>query len=219
MDHTYPAEANLSAQPDERELAAEVPASRIVALLYERYRDDVYTYCRRRLRNPEEAEDATQVTFLKAFTGLRNGAVPQVENAWLFTIAKRVVLTRLEVTDRLRSVEAKADVDGVAEERGGPVERAAMDDVWKAVEALPEAPRRAFLMREWQGLEYDEIAHELGIQRNHVGVMLFRARARVIASLGGEEGLRFVGHVGSLSAGARGSSVSSSATVAGWRSQ
>jgi RNA polymerase sigma-70 factor (ECF subfamily) len=200
MDHIHPAEDSLSAQPDERQLAAEAPASQIVAALYERYRDDVYAYCQRRLRNPEEAEDATQVTFLKAFTGLKNGAVPQVENAWLFTIAKRVVFTRLEATDRLRAVEAKTDVDGVAEERGGPVERAAMDDVWKAVEALPEAPRRAFLMREWQGLEYDEIAQELGVERNHVGVILFRARSRVIASLSGNKVLRSLGNVGSLSA-------------------
>jgi RNA polymerase sigma factor (sigma-70 family) len=157
-------------------------------------------YCQRRLRNREEAEDATQVTFLKALTGLRNGAVPQVENAWLFTIAKRVVLTRLEVTNRLRAIETKAEVDAVAENRGDALGRAEMDELWKAVEALPETARRAFLMREWQGMQYDEIADALGLDRSHVGVMLHRARRRVVATVHTSRGrVRALLNVSSLS--------------------
>jgi RNA polymerase sigma-70 factor, ECF subfamily len=174
----------LAARPDERnDSAGAAPASRIAAALYERYRHDVYTYCHRRLRDPEEAEDAMQVTFLKAFAGLRNGAVPRVDNAWLFTIATRVVLTRLEVANRLRAVEETANLDEIAEERAGPAERTDMDDVWRAIKALAETPRRALLMRELQGLQYDEIAEELGLDRSHVGVMLFRTRSRLASSL------------------------------------
>jgi RNA polymerase sigma factor (sigma-70 family) len=172
----------VSALPDEGKSAA---ASRLVAsqltTLYKRYHDDVYAYCRRRLRNKEEAEDATQVTFVKAFAAFRRGVVPDAEAAWLFTIAKRVVLTRLEVTNRLRAVETYSELDHF--EAPNATDRSEVHELQRAVEALPDAARRAFVMREWQGLEYEEIADELGLRRSHVGVILLRARRQVTKQL------------------------------------
>src|SRR4051812_1595371 len=172
----------MSALPDEGKSAA---ASRLVGsqltTLYEQYYTDVYAYCRRRLRNREEAEDATQVTFVKAFAAFRRGIVPDTEAAWLFTIAKRVVLTRLGVTNRLRAVETVTELDHF--EAPDAADLAEFHELQRAIEALPETSRRAFVMREWQGLQYEEIADELGLQRSHVGVILLRARRQVVKQL------------------------------------
>jgi RNA polymerase sigma-70 factor (ECF subfamily) len=172
----------VSALPDEGKSAAAsgLVASQLTAL-YKQYHAEVYAYCRRRLRNREEAEDATQVTFVKAFTAFRRGVVPDTESAWLFTIAKRVVLTRLEVTHRLRALETVTELDHFEAPHAG--DRSELHDLQRAVEGLPEASRRAFVMREWQGLQYDEIADELGLERNHVGVILLRARRHVAKQL------------------------------------
>ncbi|HVM17706.1 MAG TPA: sigma factor, partial [Gaiellaceae bacterium] len=62
--------------------------------LYERYAGQIYGFCLHQLGNREEAEDATQTTFLNAFRGLRRGIEPDAESAWLFAIAKNVCLTR-----------------------------------------------------------------------------------------------------------------------------
>jgi RNA polymerase sigma factor (sigma-70 family) len=172
----------VSALPDEGKSAAAsgLVASQLTAL-YKQYHAEVYAYCRRRLRNREEAEDATQVTFVKAFTAFRRGVVPDTEAAWLFTIAKRVVLTRLEVTHRLRAVETVTELDHF--EAPHASDRSELHDLQRAVEGLPEASRRAFVMREWQGMQYEEIADELGLERSHVGVILLRARRHVVKQL------------------------------------
>jgi len=167
----------MSALPEDAKSAARKLVDSRLTTLYERYHAEVYLYCRSRLRDPDEAEDATQVTFVKAYAALRRGVIPETETAWLFTIAKRVVLSRLDVTQRLRAVEATADVDDV--EAPAVFDASALDELRAAVEALPENSRRAFVMREWQGMEYGEIADELGVGRSHVGVMLLRARRRI----------------------------------------
>jgi RNA polymerase sigma-70 factor (ECF subfamily) len=164
----------MSVVPHEAHPGAAV-ADRQTASLYARHYTEVYAFCRRRLRNHEEAEDATQITFVKAFRALRGGAEPQHDAAWLFTIAKNVVATHAQSAARIRAVEVVDDVEPAAPAPDAEHVR----DLLRAVEELPETPRRAFLMREWQGLEYGEIASALGMERNAVGVMLLRARRRV----------------------------------------
>lgn len=156
-------------------------ADRRTSALYARHRTEIYAFCRRRLRQHEAAEDATQIVFVKALRALRNGTTPRDDGAWLFAIARNVVATKADKRARLRAVEI-GDVDVDPPERT-PVEADDVRALLCAVESLPETPRRALLLREWRGLEYQEIASELGLERNAVGVMLLRARHRVAAAI------------------------------------
>ena len=73
--------------------------------LYERYGQQIYRFCLQRLRNREEAEDATQTTFLNAFRGLERGTAVEFEAAWLYKIALHACLTRQRISAQRRLVE------------------------------------------------------------------------------------------------------------------
>ena len=79
--------------------------------LYERYGRQIYAFCLQRLRNPEEAEDAAQTTFLNALRGLERGASVDFESAWLYKIAHNVCLSRQMSSSRRLRIEAPDDFD------------------------------------------------------------------------------------------------------------
>src|SRR6476646_10566371 len=88
--------------------------------LYERFRRPVYRYCRNRLRTADEAEDAVQSTFLRAFTALQKGVVPECEVAWLYRIAHNVCLSRRLSAARRARVERPRDLDELGDRLAGP---------------------------------------------------------------------------------------------------
>jgi RNA polymerase sigma factor (sigma-70 family) len=152
--------------------------------LYERYGRQIYAYCLHQLGSREEAEDATQTTFMNAFRGLQRGIVPELESAWLYKIASNVVLTRRRSSYRRRRVETPGDLDALQDLLPSPQrdvdELVRLDD---ALRGLPEQQRRALLLREWQGLSYREIAEELELSQSAVETLLFRARRSLAAAL------------------------------------
>src|SRR5262245_21701001 len=79
-------------------------ATRLVDL-YERHRSAILKFCTRRLGDRDAAEDATQVTFIRALRGLQRGATLEFEAAWLYTIAQNVCLNAQRSTFRRRRVE------------------------------------------------------------------------------------------------------------------
>jgi RNA polymerase sigma factor (sigma-70 family) len=145
--------------------------------LYERYASRLFGYCLHRLGSREEAEDALQTTFLNAFRGLSRGVVPVSESAWLFKIAENVCLSRHRAAFRRRRVEAPGDLAAVEDTVAAPAR--ADDELIPLEDALadmPEAQRRALLLREWQGLSYREIAAKLEVSQSAVETLIFRAR-------------------------------------------
>jgi RNA polymerase sigma factor (sigma-70 family) len=150
--------------------------------LYARFRDRIYGYCLYQLGNAEEAEDALQTTFLYAFRGLRRGVVPVAEGPWLFTIAKNACLERHR-SRRRRRPEILSDPQ-VLESGSAAVERNGDDALrlQQALEHLPEQQQLAFVLREWRGLSYREIAAEMDVSLSAVETLIFRAR-RTLAQL------------------------------------
>jgi RNA polymerase sigma-70 factor (ECF subfamily) len=139
------------------------------------------------LGSREDAEDAVQTTFINAQRGLRRGVVPKFELAWLFTIARNVCHNTRQSASRRGRVETARDLDAFQDvlatpERGGAV---SISDLTRALAAIPERQRRALLLREWQGLSYEEIAEELHVSVAAVETLLFRARGSVARQLGG----------------------------------
>jgi RNA polymerase sigma factor (sigma-70 family) len=163
--------------------ASRAPSSRTTEL-YERYSRQILAFCRHRLGNREEAEDATQTTFLNAFRGLERGVVPQLEQAWLFTIAERVCQTRRRSSTRRSRVECPSDLDALQDVLPSPPR--VTDELIPLPEALagmPPQQRRALLLREWRGLTYREIAAELDLSQAAVETLLFRARRALARNL------------------------------------
>jgi RNA polymerase sigma-70 factor (ECF subfamily) len=152
-----------------------------VERLYERYSTPVYRHCLRELGSREDAEEVLQDTFLNAFRSLRRGFTPQMPLAWLLTIARNLCRSRT------RSDGARVRTEPL--ERIGDV--AVSQDSWneelqaiaRALGELPETQRRAFLLREWHGLSYDEIADELGVSHSAVATHIFRGRRAMSGAL------------------------------------
>ncbi|HZQ16571.1 MAG TPA: RNA polymerase sigma factor [Gaiellaceae bacterium] len=152
--------------------------------LYERYARQIRAYCLSRLGSWEEAEDATQSTFLNALRGLQRGVSPEFEAAWLYRIAENVCLTRQRSTARRRRVETPVDL--AAMQDALPARHVDSDELLalpRALAAIPESQRRALLLREWHGLSYAEIADQLGLTQAAVETLLFRARRSLAAVL------------------------------------
>lgn len=153
--------------------------------LFERHRERVLSYCRRRLRSQEEAEDALQTTFLYAFRGLQRGVVPQIEIAWLLKIAHNVCLSQWDSDRRRRRLELVQDPEllEAVTPAAAPSGHENVVALETALGDLTDLQRRAILLREWRGLSYREIAEELKLSTSAVETLIFRARRSLAHSL------------------------------------
>lgn len=157
---------------------------RETARLYEQYGDQLYRYCYARLRSREEAEDAVQSVWVRVHGALLKGVQPRFEAAWLYKIAHNVCLSRREVTTRL--AQREETIDPAELDWALAVYDAKPEELFALPAALAEMPknlRDAFLLREWQGLSYAEIAEALGTTVSAVETLIFRARRHLAAAL------------------------------------
>ena len=152
--------------------------------LYRRHVGDVYRYALVVLRNPHDAEDVTQTTFLNAYRAYRRGEEPQKPLNWLITIAHNVCRQRFRQATR-RPNEIEYD-DGVVEALA-PEDDAVptAEDIRRALGQLAFNQRAAIVMREIEGRSYAEIAEILGITVGAVETLIFRARQALREQLEG----------------------------------
>jgi RNA polymerase sigma factor (sigma-70 family) len=141
--------------------------------LYRRHRRDVYGAVLRDVRDPDEAEDVTQIAFMNAFRAIRRGEEPEKPRAWLVTIARNVVRRRYQALAR-RPQEVTLDPEVAADlaEVDGPT----AGEIAAAIRRLPPNQRAVILLREIQGRSYAEIAEELELSLAAVETLIFRAR-------------------------------------------
>jgi RNA polymerase sigma-70 factor, ECF subfamily len=148
--------------------------------LYHLYREPVRRYLCQLCGADDQAEELTQETFIKAYTGLLMFRGECSVATWLFRIARNLYLNSLR-----RPSPARIDTDELlavpdSAGRGDPVERYAdcerRDRISHALAQLPEQQRSVLLLRDAEGLAYIEIADVLGISLAAVKVNLFRAR-------------------------------------------
>ena len=166
------------------------PDAGVTQELYERYSAQIYGFCVNRLGSRDEAEDATQSTFLNAHRALQRGVTPEAELAWLFKIAHNVCLTRRRSSFRRNRVESPSDLGAVQDVLPAPT-RESSDELIRLTDALshmPDNQRRAILLREWQGLSYHEIADDLKVSQSAVETLIFRARRALASNLEREQG-------------------------------
>ena len=152
--------------------------------MYQRHVGDVYRYALVVLRNPADAEDVTQTTFMNAYRAFQRGERPRAAQNWLISIAHNVCRQRFRQSAR-RPEEVAFD-EGIgdptleADERGPTAE-----DIQRAIGHLAFNQRAALVMRELEGRSYTEIAEILGLTVSAVETLLFRARRALREQLEG----------------------------------
>jgi RNA polymerase sigma factor (sigma-70 family) len=162
---------------DER-LAQLVSAGRerAFAVLYERYHQPLYRYCRSMLRNDQDAQDALQSTFASALAALQASRRNAPFRPWLFRIAHNEAITiirrrrdsGLEVSDSLLGAAVSASEEADT--------RARMSLLIDDLAQLPERQRAALLMRELNGLSHAEISVALATSVTAAKQAIFDAR-------------------------------------------
>jgi RNA polymerase sigma factor (sigma-70 family) len=142
--------------------------------LYRRYVMDVYRYTLALLRNPADAEDITQTTFLNAYRAYKRGEEPLKPQNWLIKIAHNACRTRyLRASRRPHEVPLE---DSLRELAVPTDEIPNVKEVLDALAKLPFNQRAALVMRELEGRSYAEIAQALDVSVAAVETLIFRAR-------------------------------------------
>ena len=168
-------------------------------VLVERYQSRAYRLALRVLRDEEQARDAVQDAFLKAYGSLDRFQGRSGFYTWLYRIVMNQCLDRkrrdksdreLEWDDVTAARAARTPAAGSFEGGGaGPApdvaaERGELRQVLeKAIAELPDDARRTIELREIDGLSYREIAEALGVPKGTVMSRLHYARRRLQESL------------------------------------
>jgi RNA polymerase sigma-70 factor (ECF subfamily) len=190
------ANADADVELVERARSGDVSAFEV---LVDRYRDRVYGMALRMTRTEADAAEVTQDTFLNAYTHLAElqGDNLKAFGSWLSRIAANQSLMRLRHRKVAAQVEQSLD-EPAFNERGSLVEEVAdwrldalgqtldaelREAIQKATDALPEEYRRVFLLRDLDGLSYEEIAEITEESVPAIKSRLHRARLALRAAI------------------------------------
>ena len=191
-----PVEGPSEAEVVERARKGDHEAFRI---LVERYQDRVHGLALRILRDPERARDAVQEGFLKAYAGLDRFEGRSGFYTWLYRLVFNQCIDMKRRDRSGRHVEwddeIPHDVAPGADAASLPAGTELADParayhhtqlrlaLAAAIESLPEDARRTLVLREVDGLSYQEIAKALAIPKGTVMSRLHYARRRVRETL------------------------------------
>jgi RNA polymerase sigma factor (sigma-70 family) len=156
-----------------------------LAEAYDRYAAPLYTYCCTLLREPADAADAVQDTFVIASSRLAGLRDPARLRAWLFAVARNECLRRLRDRHSTSAFDEDADVTDETADVGGDAERAELRALLRAaLRGLSDSDRDVIVLQLSHELDAAEIAGVMGVSRNHAHALLSRARDRLQACMG-----------------------------------
>jgi RNA polymerase sigma-70 factor, ECF subfamily len=151
--------------------------------IHRRFVQRVFGLCRYMLHSREGAEDATSEVFLKLQRSIEtyDGSTPFPN--WLLRVASNQCIDALRRRKRGRQVIVEVEDARISEAPSSELsplgavlrieERAQVRD---AIARLPMKYRVPLVLRYYSELSYDEIAQQLGLPRNHVATLIFRAK-------------------------------------------
>lgn len=168
--------------------------------LLTRYQNDVFNLCFRLLGDTQEAADCAQETFIRAYRSLKGFRREAKVSTWLYTIAVNTCKNR-EASAHYRrrrlmvSIDpaASREIPGTVLEIEDPApsplsqlidrEREALFQ--KAIDTLPQESKTIVILRDVEGLSYEEIAQISGLPLGTVKSRLARARQQIMENVKG----------------------------------
>ena len=200
--------STTNAGPDLVRSLADVPDEEIVRrvvagdtalfeVLMRRHNQRLYRVARAILRNDAEAEDVMQQAYVNAYVHLDQFADRARFSTWLTRIATYEALARLRRRGRFTEIEGMSestrDGEVLATQGTNPEREAYLGELRTtlegSVDALPEAYRSVFVLRDVEGLSTAETAESLELSEDVVKTRLVRARAQLRRSIWERAGL------------------------------
>lgn len=144
--------------------------------LYNRYSSMVHAYCMRVLNDQELAEDFFQETFIKFFQHVKSNHQSSNVPGFLITIARNLLLNYKRDKRTLVSLDG---IDVRTEKNQNYENRELLELITYAMDLLDFEYREAFVLREYDGLPYNEIAEITGTTLTNAKSRVFRAKQKI----------------------------------------
>jgi len=152
-----------------------------------RYHKRIMTYIYHMLKSSglqNLTEDLCSETFFKAFRSIHTFRELDASfSTWLYTIARNTVLSELRKQKALTVSIEEINIEPMVSKETTPEEQLIINErsqmVREAIDQLPDKQRSALVLREYEQLDYQEIANILGQSISSVKSLLFRARSSV----------------------------------------
>jgi RNA polymerase sigma-70 factor (ECF subfamily) len=193
----------IAIRPEEAGIVAELKAGseEAFAWLISTYHQPIYSVIARTLQNPADAADITQDVFIKVFRGISGFHGESSLRTWMYRIALHEASNRRRWWSRhcRQEVTIEAETghsmdgqalcikDTLVDENESPFDMAAHEEVRARVEAelrqINEPFRTVLVLRDIQGLAYEEIAEILNVNLGTVKSRLMRGRTQLKARL------------------------------------
>lgn len=146
---------------------------------------EVYTLCLRILRDPDDAAEATQDTYLKVYRALAGFRGESMFETWLYRVATNAAISKHRSRKRKQEHETGAAEEVLSRTAGGASTEAAagakldLQLLEGALGRLPEHYRSAVLLRDVYGMSIEEIAKQLKISETAAKVRVHRGRKKL----------------------------------------
>ena len=160
--------------------------------LVKRYGQRLHSVSLRILRNPADAEEVVQETFLKAFKSLDRFRGDASLFTWLYRIVSNESISRLRrrgrkpeipIEEHLPSFEDGQHVEVFVDWKPGPDDQLGSKELReffeRCVDELPESHRLAYLLKDIEGLPEERVAEILGITRSAMKNRVHRSRLAI----------------------------------------
>lgn len=159
-------------------------------LLVVKYQYKIVQLVNRYVKDPSEAQDVAQESFIKAYRAIGNFRGDSAFYTWLYRIAINTAKNYLVSRSRRRS-DYEIDIDDAEQIQNAPelkgmdtpeqhlMNEEILETIKAAIEKLPEEMRIAITLREFEGMSYEEIADAMECPVGTVRSRIFRAREAI----------------------------------------
>ena len=155
-----------------------------------KYQHKIIHLVNRYVKDPSEAQDVAQEAFIKAYRALGNFRGDSAFYTWLYRIAINTAKNYL-VSQSRRSANYQVDIQDAEAFENAPqlqgmetperllLNQEIIDTIKAAIDKLPEDMRTAIMLREFEGMSYEEIAQAMDCPVGTVRSRIFRAREAI----------------------------------------
>lgn len=158
------------------------------AMLVDRYKNMIYTLCLKMIRNNEDAEEAAQDAFIKAFKNIEKFKGDSKFSTWLYKVTYNTCLDTLKKGKKEKQIipveifkQNELNYDTTFDEYGeGDISQ---NSILKCIELLPPDEGIIVSLFYYEDLSIEEIASIVALQPNHVKVKLHRIRKKLAVLL------------------------------------